>query len=215
MELGYNITLGSIKENEYKIINFFVSSCWYEHVLKFFVAVNGISERIELIEDTTMLPELRRNDEFLMEEFIAAGVSRDHLKIINYIRMHLKAITLADIATPDGRRITFDAWNVIGSNNLRVDYDWPRSPPSFTQRQKEVWQQAIHKTFIVQNTGRMCRDIRITNILGPWLDNKLRDKWLYHYDSGSNRIYKKRRIRMEGFLLFARTSNKKPSMASS
>ena len=71
-----------------------------------------------------------------MEEFIAAGVSRDHLKIINYIRMHLKAITLADIATPNGRRITFDAWNVIGSNNLRVEYDWPRSPPSFTQRQK-------------------------------------------------------------------------------
>ena len=23
------------------------------------------------------------------------------------------------------------------------------------------------------------------------MDNKLRDKWLYHYDSGSNRIYKK------------------------
>ena len=106
--------------------------------MKFFVAVNGISERIELIEDTTMLPSLRRNDEFLMEEFIAADVSRDHLKIINYIRMHLKAITLADIATPNGRRITFDAWNAIGSNNLRVEYDWPRSPQSFTQRQKEI-----------------------------------------------------------------------------
>ena len=138
MELGYNRTLGVIKEKEYKIIKNFVSPCWYEHVLKFFVAVNDISERIELIEDTTLLPELRRNDEFLMEEFIAAGVSRDHLKIINYIRMHLKAIMLADITTPNGARTSFDAYNVIGSNNLRVDYDWPRSPPSFTQRQKET-----------------------------------------------------------------------------
>ena len=54
-----------------------------------------------------------------MEEFIIAGVNRDHLKIINYIRMHLKAITLADITTPNGRRITFDAWNVIGSNKTQ------------------------------------------------------------------------------------------------
>ena len=118
MELGYNRTLGSIKESNYIIIKNFVSPCWYEHVLKFFIAINKISERIELIEDTTLLPTLRKNDCFIMQEFIAAGVSNDHLKILNYIRMHLKVITLSDITTPNGRLITFDAWNVIGSNNL-------------------------------------------------------------------------------------------------
>lgn len=105
--------------------------------------------------------------------------------------MHLKAITLADIATPNGRRITFDAWNVIGSNNLCSGYDWPRNPPSFTQRQKEIWQQALHKTFSVPNSGRICRDLCMSKLLGPWTDDKLKEKWVYHYDQGSNRIYKK------------------------
>ena len=134
-----------------------------------------------------------------MQEFIEAGVSRDHLKIINYIRMHLKAITLSDITTPNGRRITFDAWNVIGSNNLRSNYDWPRSPPIFTTRQKEIWQQALHRTFSVINSGNTCRDLRLTMRLGSWTDNNLIEKWVYHYDFENTRIYKKEGLAWKGF----------------
>ena len=34
--------------------------------------------------------------------------------------MKIKAVTLADITTPNGKKITFDAWNVISSNNHRI-----------------------------------------------------------------------------------------------
>ena len=80
--------------------------------------MNDPAERIELIEDTPLMPSLRINDWYIMKEFLDAGVKDNDLKILNYMRMKIKAVTLSDITTPNGRSITFDAWNLIGSNKL-------------------------------------------------------------------------------------------------
>ena len=45
------------------------------------------------------------------------------------MRMALKFVTVADIATPDGRRITQRALTLNCGNRLHDHYDWPRSPP--------------------------------------------------------------------------------------
>ena len=108
LELGFNTTLGTIRESEFKRFKKFVSPCWYDHVLKFFISMNDPAERIELIEDTPLMPALRENDTYIMKEFLDAGDKDDELKILNYMRMNIKAVTLADVTTPNGRSITFD-----------------------------------------------------------------------------------------------------------
>ena len=112
--------------------------------------------------------------------------------------MHIKAVTLADITTLNGKRITFDAWNVISSNNLRSKYDWPRSPPNlpnrptnFTEQQKDIWRNALHKTFGVPHSGNRCKDIQEAYQLGRWTDDSLIEKWIYHYSIEESRVYKK------------------------
>ena len=129
--------------------------------------MNDPAERVELIEDTPLMPSLRINDSYIMKEFLDAGVKDNELKILNYMRMSIKAVTISDIATPNGRRITFDAWNLIGSNKLRSEYDWPRRPPNltnlstnFTEQQKDIWRNDLHKTFGVPHSGNQCKTIR-------------------------------------------------------
>ena len=182
--------------------------------MKFFIYVNT-PERIELIEDTPLMPTLRTNDSFIMKKILEAGVRDDHLQILNnYIRMKIKAVTLADITTPNGKKITFDAWNIISSNNLRSDYEWPRDPPDITENQKNIWRNALHKTFGVPHSGNLCRDIRTSNQLGAWTNASLIDKWIYHYSIEESRVYKREGSTRKAFLSTPRAKLKKQKICS-
>ena len=68
-----------------------------------------------------------------MEGFLSENF--EDLNILNIMRMSIKAISLSDICTTDGKFFTYNAWNLIGSNGLREDYDWPRNPGKFTDAQ--------------------------------------------------------------------------------
>lgn len=81
-----------------------------------------------------------------MEAFIETKILTDDLNILNIIRIYLKAATVSDIATSSGKFISCDAWNSIGSNNLREDLDLPRQPPEFTQNKKL---QTSKKNFVI------------------------------------------------------------------
>ena len=100
---------------------------------------NGQPHRIELIENFATIPYLRKNDSFIMKQFITDINDPSKLKILNIMRMSIKAITLSDICTPDGHFFTSNAWNLKESNGLREDYDWPRKPPAFTDAQIKCW----------------------------------------------------------------------------
>ena len=101
------------------------------------VKINRIN-RLEICEDIAPINKQRQNDSFIMEAFIEAKISTNNLFILNIIRMFLKAVTVSDIATSDGKSISYNAWNLIESNKLREDLDWPRHPPVFTQAQKNL-----------------------------------------------------------------------------
>ena len=45
-----------------------------------------------------------------MLRFIQAGYKGLELRKLNFVQMHLRAITIADIATADGKRILAAAW---------------------------------------------------------------------------------------------------------
>ena len=83
-----------------------------------------------------------------MREFIEAKVADNRLELLNIMRSSIKATTLSDIFTAEGRSITFQAWTLASSNDLREDYDWPRVPTKFNEAQLKIWQQALAQTFL-------------------------------------------------------------------
>ena len=92
---------------------------------------------IEIVEDYPEIPLLRKHDKFLMQLFLDAkdDIPKSDLLLLNNIRMYLKVITIADIATPDGRHITHNVFLLKEGNHLREHYDWHRSPDAFTKSQ--------------------------------------------------------------------------------
>ena len=52
------------------------------------------------------MPILREKDVYLMEFFVKGGFRNTDLKSLNFVRKYLQAVTLADIATSDGRHIS-------------------------------------------------------------------------------------------------------------
>ena len=121
LEMCLPFSLGS---TDCKIWSAYTTDYWYKHLLQF-VERNPI----DIVEDFLDVPLLRDGDSYLMQAFIDAGFRGSQLKRLNVMRMELQAVTVADIATPDGRRLTHNAFLLRSSNGLRIIYDWPQTPP--------------------------------------------------------------------------------------
>ena len=89
------------------------------------------------------------------------------------MRMSIKALTLADIATVDGKYIASQSWNLIHSNNLREKYKWPRKPQKFQDHQIEIWRNALRQTFCEQHPRNL--KIRYLFTLGKWTEESIID----------------------------------------
>ena len=96
---------------------------WYKSMWKF-ASSNKFEIRIK--EDFIDLPLLRHKDVPLMNIFIRTYKYLE-LKTLNYVRKFLKAYSLADITTKDGKNISHLAYTVEEGNNLR-SVTWPRNP---------------------------------------------------------------------------------------
>ena len=94
-----------------------------------------------------------------MQAFIEAKIDPKELELINIIRMSIQAVTVADIATADGRKISHNAWHALSSNHLRMAYDWPRDPERFTKTHIEVWQRALQHTFLTRYANSVSRTL--------------------------------------------------------
>ena len=127
----------------------YITDSWYKCIVDFVHKLNkrhlpknkrngeeiSRTKRLEISEDIAPIPKQRNNDSFIMAVFLTAKIPKIDLHILNIMRMHVKAATVSDIATSDGKFISYNAWNLIGSNNLREDLDWPRQLPEFTRSQ--------------------------------------------------------------------------------
>ena len=139
-----------------------------------------------------MIPTLRENDSFIMTAFINANIPSKKLEILNIMRLHLKAFTVSDIATSDGKNISYNSWNFININGLRDGMDWPRSPPIFTTQQKDIWREALKKTFCNENANtNEERKIIYRFQPGKWKNKSILDKWKMFYSRDNLTIYKK------------------------
>ena len=91
------------------------------------------------------LPLLRENDAYLMQAFAQAGYKGKDLAILSRCRMFIKATTLADIVTIDGKAITSWAFDGKSSNNIRPHVQWPRQPDYLTSHYWRLWKTALTK----------------------------------------------------------------------
>lgn len=106
---GHRLESGTSYElfqQDYSNTAILATDTWVKRVWK---ELDGFG--IHLETDTWDFDLLRENDLLLMDMFIDALAPQEELKWLNICRMHLHAVTLSDIVTADGLRITEDAWN--------------------------------------------------------------------------------------------------------
>lgn len=98
-----------------------------------------------LIHDHPFYPILRQNDQHIMDCAREFTTSRATLLDINLCRMFLGAITISDIATPDGRRIDKQAYLCKDRNYRFSRLTWPDiADPSPSQQL--TWRRFIART---------------------------------------------------------------------
>jgi len=120
VELGVPFTLWSTSPFRY---GYYIPDCWYNTLWKFIEA-----HPVEIVEDYPSLSTLRAGDKFLMKCFMESGYSGADIKKLNYVRKYLKAITLSDITTSAGRKLSYESYLCECGNGLRNDFEWPRVP---------------------------------------------------------------------------------------
>jgi hypothetical protein len=75
-------------------------------------------------------------------------VSRpDVLVIVVILGGHERAVTVADIATADGKSIAPDAMLGQFQDNRFNNYEFPRQPPSLSKDHWKLWTKAIQDEF--------------------------------------------------------------------
>ena len=106
VEIGIPFSLTSTPYDG-KTFATYLPPCRYKSLWRF---MSKPIYRFDICEDYPDLQPLRVNDVFLMESFVDSGFRGADLKSLNFTRKFLEAITLADIAAVDGRRITQQAF---------------------------------------------------------------------------------------------------------
>ena len=132
-----------MQDINYDFTRDYMTDCWYSRLIK---ATHHSPLHIE--DNIHELDLLRVNDEFLMQRFKDIGYKGTSLRILNHLRMHLHAITLADITTADGKRISISAWTLQAGNCLREKFNWPRTASEFPAAWTQLWKEALRQTFI-------------------------------------------------------------------
>ena len=72
--------------------------------------------KLEITENYDDTPLLHKKDEYLMKAFVDGGFRNAELKALNFSKKFIQAVTLADITTVDGKRISFQAYARVESN---------------------------------------------------------------------------------------------------
>jgi ribonuclease HI len=121
-----------------------------------------------------------------MKAFVDHGYDGLQLHKLNTCRQFLKVITLADITTGDGKRLTDEALAGEPSGTTWHHYNWPRNPAELSRSHWKLWEKALHQAFTSGNTS----STSLQEPLGSWLVDPS-DSWQWFYDPISNALYHK------------------------
>ena len=98
----------------------YLPSYWCKSLWRF---TSNTLYKLDISEDYPDLDLLRVDDVFLTQTFVDAGSRGVDLKSLNFVRKYIQAISLADIASIDGHRISNQAFEACSSNCLRDNTD--------------------------------------------------------------------------------------------
>ena len=72
-------------------------------------------------------------------------------------KKYIQAISLADITSINGHRISHQAFEALASNDLLENTDWPKAVQVLPAAFIALWKKAIIKSLIYSNSGIPCR----------------------------------------------------------
>ena len=120
-----------------------------------------------------------------MEDFLLLDFTHNEMKKLNKIRLHIKAFTLSDICTGDGKRITSTAWNAKISNldNRQHGCRWPNWE-GFNKGDIGLWHLALSKCYCNQ------REQQLDTPLGSW-QNFPPQTWQWYLNTTTGVLYQR------------------------
>ena len=130
LELGFPFCINTCT---FKPYSSYITNSWYKDLWQFLS-----KSAIRITEDFPDPPPLRRGDKFLMPIFARAGYRGKQLRILNEVRLFLRALTVADIASADGARVQHFAYNLTRPSTLRPTYAWP-TPIPINAHERNLW----------------------------------------------------------------------------
>ena len=117
IDIPFSLTSTPYKKN---IFVYYLPPCWYKSLWRF---TSNVLYKLNISDDYPDLPLLRVNDVFLIQAFVDSGFRGADLKCLNFVQKYIHAISLADIASIDGHRISHEAFEALSSNGLRDNTD--------------------------------------------------------------------------------------------
>lgn len=158
-------------------------SHWLASLRTYLHAIQG---KMQL--DQPYLPSLQRQqDAFIMDAVLLSGKFQpNEIRKINYCRLYLRVITLADISNANGTMITDEAYQGSPDAILR-NSDWchvhqKRPGP-------KSWEQWRRLCRLVSNNNH-----QLLQPLGPWTvsPSQIRRQWVYWQVPNSQALYQRR-----------------------
>jgi hypothetical protein len=83
----------------------------------------------------------RRGDKFLMLVLMERGYSREIVRRLNRVRIHMQVLFLLDVLTVSGNRIDNTALQLRPATNRKSTLNWPKEAP--TAADMMLWKEAL------------------------------------------------------------------------
>jgi hypothetical protein len=165
----------SLFEAEYGRYQSLVTETWVKNLWRY-VSQAGIC-----VSGGTCLARKREGDKFLMPQWVQRYHGQE-LRQINHCRMFLQVLTLADVVTTDGTRISAAAWT---GDEGGEDPLWPRQvrPTAAAWHQ---WREALVTSFGIErhvSALPLATNRHLAERLGWWYSSELFE-WEFHPMSG-------------------------------
>ena len=170
----------------YRNFHFLATDAWVKQIWRF-----CSQKEIKVQWFEAILPlKLREWDRGIMDSCRAVGIRSPSQQVrINRVRCHLQVITLADIVTPDGRRIRQEVLDGVRWNR-RNNYKWGKEQPS--DGDWAEWRRAM--VAISSHTGTLStplgRWIAAPHIQHEWIWG-VTDGFLYKYLGGRHQWWQR------------------------
>ena len=191
IEMGSNVPIMSTDPSLFAA--FHLTDSWVMDTWKF-CHEQGIT-----VEDKTpSLPMLRENDKCIMDEFRTnKHIAPKSLQVLNRCRLYLRAFSLSDISTGDGKAISTQAWKGVydGATGRKGEL-WPQIPPPSSANWK-TWREALRVTFCSQCNRQLDSPLRhwVEESEHKWYIQPTTKTLFATLEDGSWRLYKCNTVR--------------------